>query len=57
MRVNRKAVPVLALAAVLVTACSNTPPPPVVSSSVPPASTTGKTPSQIVVGVDDVLGG
>ncbi|HEY3472413.1 MAG TPA: ABC transporter substrate-binding protein, partial [Amycolatopsis sp.] len=57
MRVNRKAVPVLALAAVLLTSCSNTPPPPVVSSSVAPVSTTGKTPSQIVVGVDDVLGG
>jgi ABC-type transport system substrate-binding protein len=57
VRVNRKAVPVLALATVLLTACSNTPPPPVVSSSVAPVSTTGKTPSQIVVGVDDVLGG
>jgi ABC-type transport system substrate-binding protein len=42
----------------LLTACSNTPPPPVVSS--PAASSTAvpvKTQSQIVVGVDDVIGG
>ncbi|WET83349.1 ABC transporter family substrate-binding protein [Amycolatopsis sp. QT-25] len=48
----------LACAAVLLAACSNTPPPPVVSSSASPVSTsTTKAPSQVVVGVDDVLGG
>jgi ABC-type transport system substrate-binding protein len=49
----------LVLVAVLIAACSNTPPPPVVTS--PAASTSvvppPKTPSQIVVGVDDIVGG
>jgi ABC-type transport system substrate-binding protein len=48
----------LVLVAVLLAACGNTPPPPVVSS---PAASTAvpqvKAPSQIVVGVDDVVGG
>jgi ABC-type transport system substrate-binding protein len=57
VRVKRKAAPVLALAAVLLAACSNTPPVPVVSSSAAAPSTPAKTPSQIVVGVDDVVGG
>jgi ABC-type transport system substrate-binding protein len=63
VRVKRKAVRVVrpALAAVLlpllITACSNTPPPPIVSSSAAAPSSPAKTPSQIVVGVDDVLGG
>ncbi|WP_328612179.1 ABC transporter family substrate-binding protein [Amycolatopsis sp. NBC_00345] len=54
---GRKAAPVLALAGALLAACSNTPPPPVVTS--PAASSTPllPTPSQIVVGVDDVVGG
>lgn len=57
MRMGRKAAPVLALAGALLAACSNTPPPPVVTS--PAASSTPllPTPSQIVVGVDDVVGG
>lgn len=48
----------LVLLAVLLAACSNAPPPPIVTS--PAASSTPpppKTPSQIVVGVDDVVGG
>ena len=52
----RKAAPVLVLAVALLAACSNTPPPPVVSSSATPSSV-AKTPSQIVVGVDDLVGG
>ncbi|MDT8911525.1 ABC transporter family substrate-binding protein [Amycolatopsis sp. PS_44_ISF1] len=54
---GRRAAPVLVLAVVLLAACSNTPPPPVVTS--PAASSTPllPTPSQIVVGVDDVVGG
>ncbi|HEY2059021.1 ABC transporter family substrate-binding protein [Amycolatopsis sp. NBC_01480] len=55
---GRKAAPVLALAGVLLAACSNTPPPPVVSSPAASTSTPAlPTPSQIVVGVDDVVGG
>ena len=58
MRMGRKAAPVLALAGVLLAACSNTPPPPVVSSPAASTSTPAlPTPSQIVVGVDDVVGG
>lgn len=58
VRVVNTAAPMLACAAVLLAACSSTPPPPVVSSSASPVSTsTTKTPSQVVVGVDDVLGG
>lgn len=58
MRSPTTAASMLACAAVLLAACSNTPPPPVVSSSASPVSTsTTKTPSQVVVGVDDVLGG
>ncbi|NIJ10731.1 ABC-type transport system substrate-binding protein [Saccharomonospora amisosensis] len=56
---GKAAHPLLVLVlAVLLAACSNTPPPPVVSTpiaqtSVPPV----ETPSQIVVGIDDVVGG
>jgi ABC-type transport system substrate-binding protein len=58
VRMGRKAAPVLALAGVLLAACSNTPPPPVVSSPAASSSTPAlPTPSQIVVGVDDVVGG
>ncbi|QRP50593.1 ABC transporter family substrate-binding protein [Amycolatopsis sp. FDAARGOS 1241] len=54
---GRKAAPVLALAGALLAACSNTPPPPVVPS--PAATSTSAEPSasQIVVGIDDVVGG
>jgi ABC-type transport system substrate-binding protein len=46
------------LLAVVLAACTNTPPPPVVSSPVAQSSTTpDKSMSQIVVGVDDVVGG
>ncbi|MGW4486955.1 ABC transporter family substrate-binding protein [Amycolatopsis sp. NPDC004368] len=54
---GRKAAPVLALAGALLAACSNTPPPPVVTSVPPATSTTQPAPSQIVVGIDDVVGG
>ncbi|MBB4688516.1 ABC transporter family substrate-binding protein [Amycolatopsis jiangsuensis] len=58
MRLRRRAAPVLALAGVLLAACSNTPPPPVVTSTPPPSPTTDPAAaSQIVVGVDDVVGG
>ncbi|EHR52586.1 ABC-type dipeptide transport system, periplasmic component [Saccharomonospora marina XMU15] len=56
---GKAAHPLLVLVlAVLLAACSNTPPPPVVSTpiaqtSAPPV----ETPSQIVVGLDDVVGG
>ncbi|AXB48739.1 peptide ABC transporter substrate-binding protein [Amycolatopsis albispora] len=46
------------LAAALLAGCTNTPPPPVVSTPVAQESTpAGKAPSQIVIGVDDVVGG
>nr|WP_242579915.1 ABC transporter family substrate-binding protein [Amycolatopsis sp. 195334CR] len=46
------------LAAALLAGCTNTPPPPVVSTPVAEESTPpGKTPSQIVIGVDDIVGG
>ncbi|WP_218156659.1 ABC transporter family substrate-binding protein [Amycolatopsis saalfeldensis] len=54
---GRRAAPVLALAGVLLAACSNTPPPPVVSSPAASSTPALPTPSQIVVGVDDVVGG
>jgi ABC-type transport system substrate-binding protein len=57
VRMGRKAAPVLALAGVLLAACSNTPPPPVVSSPAASSTPALPTPSQIVVGVDDVVGG
>lgn len=57
MRMGRRAAPVLALAGVLLAACSNTPPPPVVSSPAASSTPALPTPSQIVVGVDDVVGG
>ncbi|WP_020670484.1 ABC transporter family substrate-binding protein [Amycolatopsis nigrescens] len=60
MRVRGKSrAPVLlsVLLAVLVTACSNTPPPPVVSTPASQPTTPTKTTSQIVVGVDDIVGG
>jgi ABC-type transport system substrate-binding protein len=62
VRAGGKTAPVLALAAVVLAAvlvgCSNTPPPPVVST--PVAATTpspAPSPSQIVIGVDDIVGG
>jgi ABC-type transport system substrate-binding protein len=54
---GRKAAPVLALAGALLAACSNTPPPPVVTSPAASSTPVLPTPSQIVVGVDDVVGG
>jgi ABC-type transport system substrate-binding protein len=50
--------PLLVLLAVLLTACANTPPPPVIPSPAAQSSTTpAKAPSQIVIGIDDVVGG
>ncbi|EFL10768.1 MULTISPECIES: ABC transporter family substrate-binding protein [Actinomycetes] len=57
MRFGRRLGPVLALAGVLLAACSNTPPPPVVTSAPPSSTTSAASLSQIVVGVDDVVGG
>ncbi|GAA3572089.1 ABC transporter family substrate-binding protein [Amycolatopsis ultiminotia] len=57
MRFGRRAAPVLALAGVLLAACSNTPPPPVVTSTPPPSTSEQPAASQIVAGVDDVVGG
>ncbi|MEW2501623.1 MULTISPECIES: ABC transporter family substrate-binding protein [unclassified Amycolatopsis] len=54
---GRKAAPVLALAGALLAACSNTPPPPVVTSAPTSSTPAQPTASQIVVGVDDVVGG
>ncbi|WP_209670646.1 ABC transporter family substrate-binding protein [Amycolatopsis magusensis] len=46
------------LAAAALAGCTNTPPPPVVSTPVAEESTPpGQTPSQIVIGVDDIVGG
>jgi ABC-type transport system substrate-binding protein len=59
VRASAKAAgPMLVLVVALLAACSNTPPPPIITSqaaspSVPPVPA----PSQIVVGVDDVIGG
>ncbi|WP_020664961.1 ABC transporter substrate-binding protein [Amycolatopsis benzoatilytica] len=47
----------LALAGILLAGCSNTPPPPVVSSAPPSSTASPAAQSQIVVGVDDVVGG
>ncbi|MFD8494444.1 ABC transporter substrate-binding protein [Amycolatopsis sp. NPDC059657] len=48
----------LGLVALMMSACSSTPPPPVVSSTANPSTVAQtKTPSQIVIGVDDVIGG
>lgn len=50
--------PVLVLVVAMLGACSNTPPPPVVTTPVASSSPTPVvTQSQIVVGVDDVIGG
>ncbi|MFF0145365.1 ABC-type transport system substrate-binding protein [Amycolatopsis sulphurea] len=57
MRFGRRAAPVLALAGVLLAGCSNTPPPPVVTSTPAPSTSERPAPSQIVAGVDDVVGG
>nr|WP_033293798.1 ABC transporter family substrate-binding protein [Amycolatopsis jejuensis] len=57
MRSGRRLGPVLALAVVLLSACSNTPPPPVVTSAPPSSTAPAQSLSQIVVGVDDVVGG
>ncbi|GAA5150672.1 MULTISPECIES: ABC transporter family substrate-binding protein [Amycolatopsis] len=56
MRTSRAAALVLVLVAVL-TACTSTPPPPVVTSPVAQSTTPVPGPSQIVVGVDDIVGG
>lgn len=59
MRARAKAAgPILVLVAIVLAACSNTPPPPLVTSQAasPPAPPV-PAPSQIVVGVDDVIGG
>lgn len=54
---GRKAAPVLALAGALLAACSNTPPPPVVTPSATTSTSAQPSASQIVVGIDDVVGG
>ncbi|WP_312867722.1 ABC transporter family substrate-binding protein [Amycolatopsis pithecellobii] len=56
MRTSRAAALTLVLAAVL-TACTSTPPPPIAPSPVASTTSAPPSPSQIVVGVDDIVGG
>jgi len=57
VRTSRAAALILVLVVTLAAACTSTPPAPVVTSTPAPTTTPVATPSQIVIGVDDILGG